>query len=146
MLHRAKQLLLFTFFFAPLTLSAQDGIGQVANKVFGTINHTYAKFLFWEVPLIKLPLILTIMVFGGVFFTFRYGFVNLKLFKHAIDVIRGKYDDPEDEGEISHFQALTSALSATVGLGNIAGVAVAIGTGGPGSIFWLWLAAFFECA
>lgn len=143
MLHRAKQLLLFTFFFAPLTLSAQDSLGQVANKVFGTINHTYAKFLFWEVPLIKLPLILTIMVFGGVFFTFRYGFVNLKLFKHAIDVIRGKYDDPEDEGEISHFQALTSALSATVGLGNIAGVAVAIGTGGPGSIFWLWLAAFF---
>lgn len=143
MLHRATHLLLWTIFIAPLAANAQENFGDFANQVFGTINHTYAQFLFWEVPLIKLPLILAIMVFGGVFFTFRYSFVNIKLFKHAIDVVRGKYDDPEDEGEISHFQALTSALSATVGLGNIAGVAVAIGTGGPGAIFWLWLAAFF---
>ena len=64
-------------------------------------------------------------------------------FKHSIDVIRGKYDDPDDEGEISHFQALTSALSATVGLGNIGGVAVAIQLGGTGAVFWLWLVAFF---
>ena len=78
-----------------------------------------------------------------VIFTFRYGLVNIKLFKHSIDVIRGKYDDPNDEGEISHFQALTSALSATVGLGNIGGVAVAIQLGGPGAVFWLWLVAFF---
>ncbi|MDX1563815.1 MAG: alanine/glycine:cation symporter family protein, partial [Phycisphaeraceae bacterium] len=77
------------------------------------------------------------------FFTFRFGFLNLRLFKHSIAVIRGKFDKPEDTGEISHFQALTSALSATVGLGNIAGVAVAISTGGPGALMWMWLIAFF---
>ncbi|MHC4994152.1 MAG: alanine/glycine:cation symporter family protein [Planctomycetota bacterium] len=90
-----------------------------------------------------LPIIVLMLMFGGVFFTFRYGFVNLRLFVHAIHVIRGKYDKPEDEGEVSHFQALTSALSATVGLGNIGGVAVAISTGGPGAVFWMWFIALF---
>ncbi len=122
---------------------AQADFQEQVNHIFGTINGTYAKFLFWPIPIIQLPLILFVMVSGGVFFTFRYRFVNITLFKHAIDVVRGKYDNPEDEGEISHFQALTSALSATVGLGNIAGVAVAIGAGGPGAIFWIWLVAFF---
>jgi len=97
----------------------------------------------WKAPILKIPLILLVLVLGGMFFTFRYGFVNLRLFRHSIQVIRGKYDKPDDEGEISHFQALTSALSATVGLGNIAGVAVAIATGGPGALFWMWLIAFF---
>ena len=78
----------------------------MVNSFFGMIVGGYAPILFWELPLIKLPFILFVMVFGGVFFTFRYGFVNLKLFKHSIDVIRGKYDNPDDEGEISHFQAL----------------------------------------
>lgn len=68
-------------------------------------------------------------------FTFRY-------FGHAIQVLRGKYDDPNDPGQISHFQALTTALSATVGMGNISGVAVAIAMGGPGAIFWMWISAF----
>lgn len=107
------------------------------------INHYFGSFLFWDIPFIHLPLIIFVMVSGGIFFTFRYGFINVRLFKHAIDVIAGKFDDPNDEGEISHFQALTSALSATVGLGNIAGVAVAINLGGPGAVFWLWVAAFF---
>jgi AGCS family alanine or glycine:cation symporter len=80
---------------------------------------------------------------GGVFFTIRYGFVNVRLFRHSVQVIRGKFDKPEDHGEVSHFQALTSALSATVGLGNIAGVAVAISVGGPGAVFWMWFTAFF---
>lgn len=111
--------------------------------VFGSITDALSSVLFYPVPLIKLPLILTIMVIGGLFFTFRFGFVNVRLFKHAIDVLRGKYDDPDHEGEISHFQALTSALSATVGLGNIAGVAVAIQLGGPGAVFWMWMVAFF---
>ncbi|MAE59273.1 MAG: alanine glycine permease [Halobacteriovorax sp.] len=123
-------------------MAQTDFQGQV-NHIFGAINGTYAKFLFWPIPVIQLPLILFIMVSGGIFFTFRYGFINITLFKHAIDVIRGKYDNPDDEGEISHFQALTSALSATVGLGNIGGVAIAIGVGGPGAIFWIWLVAFF---
>jgi AGCS family alanine or glycine:cation symporter len=115
---------------------------EMINDLFGAINAAYAPILFWPVPPFDLPLILVIMVLGGFFFTVRYGFLNLRLFKHAIDVLRGQYDHPDHEGEITHFQALTSSLSATVGLGNIAGVAVAIGTGGPGAILWLWLVAF----
>ncbi len=113
------------------------------NEMFGVINSTVGAVIFWKIPFIQLPLILAVMVMGGVFFTFRYGFINLRLFRHAIDVVRGHYDNPEDVGEVSHFQALTAALSATVGLGNIAGVAVAIQLGGPGAVFWLWVVAFF---
>jgi len=65
---------------------------------------------------------------------------------HAIQVLRGKYDDPNDPGEITHFQALTTALSATVGMGNIAGVAVAIAVGGPGAVFWMWVSAIVGMA
>jgi AGCS family alanine or glycine:cation symporter len=90
----------------------------------------------WGIPLVVL------LVGSGVFFTFYFGFPQVKFFKHAWDVAFGKYDKPEDKGEISHFQALCAALSATVGLGNIAGVAVAISLGGPGAVFWLWVAGF----
>jgi alanine or glycine:cation symporter, AGCS family len=90
----------------------------------------------------KLPITVLWLVLGAVFFTFRMRFINLRGFRHAIDVTRGKYDNPEDVGEVSHFQALTSALSATVGLGNIAGVAIAVGTGGPGATFWMIVAGF----
>ncbi|WP_412469581.1 MULTISPECIES: alanine/glycine:cation symporter family protein [unclassified Halobacteriovorax] len=125
--------------YAQSELDLQDKV----NNIFGVINGKYYPFLFWNIPIIDMPLILFVMVFGGVFFTLRLGFINIRLFKHAIDVIRGKYDNPEDEGDITHFQALTSALSATVGLGNIAGVALAIGKGGPGVVLWLWIIAFF---
>ncbi len=129
---------------SPSVLAQTDTDFQATiNHIFEGINGAYAPILFWEIPLIKLPLILFIMVTGGIFFTIRYGFLNIRLFRHAIDVVKGDYDHPEHEGDITHFQALTSALSATVGLGNIAGVAVAIGAGGPGAIFWIWLAAFF---
>ena len=137
--------ILFSLFFILLSSSAlaqPDFQGQV-NEAFGMLNGAYAKFLFWPIPIIQLPLVLFVMVTGGIFFTFRYGFINVTLFRHAIDVLKGDYDNPDDEGEISHFQALTSALSATVGLGNIAGVAVAIGAGGPGAVFWIWIVAFF---
>ena len=125
------------------SFSAMADVQESINHVFEKINAPIAGFLFWPVPGIQLPLIVFVMVCGGVFFTVRFGFLNIRLFKHAIQVVQGKYDDPNDEGEISHFQALTSALSATVGLGNIAGVAVAIQLGGPGAVFWLWLSAFF---
>ena len=75
-------------------------------------------------------------------FTFKMGFVNIRLFRHAINLVRGKYDNQKQIGEVTHFQALTTALSATVGLGNIAGVAIAIGTGGPGATFWMILVGF----
>jgi len=100
----------------------------------------------------KVPLVVFWLFAGAVFFTLRMRFINLRGFWHAIRVTRGDYDDPDDAGEVSHFQALASALSATVGLGNIAGVAIAVATGGPGAVFWLILAGllgmstkFAEC-
>lgn len=125
--------------FASDQLSSESRV----DMFFDTINNFWAGILFWDNHPLKLPIILIVMVGGGIFFTLRYGFVNLRLFRHAIDVTLGKYDKQDSAGEISHFQALTSALSATVGLGNIAGVAVAISLGGPGAVLWLWLVAFF---
>ena len=90
----------------------------------------------------QIPLVVGWLVVGAIFFTIRMGFINFRGFKHAIDVVRGKYDNPDAEGEVSHFQALSSALSATVGLGNIAGVAIAVSLGGPGAIFWMIIAGF----
>lgn len=92
---------------------------------------------------VEVPFVVLLLALGGIFFTFWYRFVNVRGFRHAIDIVRGKYDNPEDAGEISHFRALTSALSATIGLGNIAGVAIAIQLGGPGAVFWMVIAAFF---
>ncbi|MDA0746778.1 MAG: alanine/glycine:cation symporter family protein [bacterium] len=89
------------------------------------------------------PLIVAILLGGGIYYSFYFGWLSIRGFKHSIDVLRGRYDNPEDPGEISHFQALTSALSATIGLGNIAGVAVAVGLGGPGAIFWMMVTALF---
>lgn len=83
-----------------------------------------------------------LLVGGGIFFTLYSRFAPFKYFKHALDILRGKYDDPEDPGDISHFEALSSALAATVGMGNISGVAVAIFMGGPGALFWMWVSAF----
>ncbi|MAU31416.1 MAG: sodium/alanine symporter [Flavobacteriaceae bacterium] len=87
----------------------------------------------WSYPL------LLILIGGGLYLLIISRFIPFKYFFHAIDIIRGKFDDKKSDGEISHFQALTTALSATVGMGNIAGVAVAISIGGPGAIFWMWI-------
>jgi AGCS family alanine or glycine:cation symporter len=91
---------------------------------------------------IELPIVVLWLALGAVYFTFRFHFVNLRAFRHAIDCVRGIYSEPGEKGEISHFQALSAALSATVGLGNIAGVAFAVGLGGPGAVFWMVLAGF----
>ena len=87
----------------------------------------------WGYPLLFL------IIGGGIYLIFISRFKPFKLFFHSIDIIRGKYDEKNSDGEITHFQALTTALSATVGMGNIAGVAVAISIGGPGAIFWMWV-------
>ena len=100
-----------------------------------------AQIFFLEI--LGLPFIVLWLMIGAIFFTLRMGFVNIRAFKHAIDVVTGKYDDPNDEGDVSHFQALATALSGTVGLGNIAGVAIAVQVGGPGAIFWMTLGGFF---
>ena len=88
------------------------------------------------------PIVVLWLILAAVFFTVRFQFVNLRAFRHALDCARGRYSSPDDPGEISHFQALSAALSATVGLGNIAGVAVAVGLGGPGAVFWMVVAGF----
>ena len=94
------------------------------------------------------------LLIGGGFFLLLYSrFIPLRYFKHSIDIIRGKFDDPDEPGDITHFQALVSALAATIGMGNISGVALAITVGGPGAIFWMWISAlvgvatkFFTCS
>lgn len=121
---------------------------NTVDRIFGAIVSPLEAALFFDVffftDAIKVPFIVGWLVVGAIFFTFKYGFPNLRSFAHAVDVVRGKFDDDEDEdGEVSHFEALSSALSATVGLGNIAGVAVAVGMGGPGAVFWMVVAAFF---
>jgi AGCS family alanine or glycine:cation symporter len=82
----------------------------------------------------------------GLFLTLRLGFLQFRRLKHGFEVASGKYDDPNEPGDVSHFQALTTALSATVGVGNIAGVAVAIHLGGPGALFWMWMTALLGMA
>jgi len=94
----------------------------------------------------KIPLVVVWLIFGALMFTFVLRFINIRGFVHALQLVRGVYDDPKHKGEVSHFQALTTALSATVGLGNIAGVAVAISIGGPGATFWMIVAGFLGMA
>ncbi|MEL6390707.1 MAG: amino acid carrier protein [Bacteroidota bacterium] len=87
----------------------------------------------WGLPLLAL------LVGGGIYFAIRSRFLPLRLLPHAVGILRGHYDDPYASGQISHFQALSTALSSTIGMGNIAGVAVAITIGGPGAVFWMWI-------
>ncbi|WP_034890679.1 amino acid carrier protein [Gillisia sp. Hel_I_29] len=91
----------------------------------------------------SIPFIVIWLILGSIFFTFRLGFVNITGFRHSIQLARGKFDDPDAPGRITHFQAMATAVSATVGLGNIAGVAVAISLGGAGATFWMFCAGFF---
>src|SRR5690554_177962 len=94
----------------------------------------------------NIPLIVIWLIFGAAFFTVKMGFINFKGMKHSIDLARGKYDDPSAPGKINHFQTMTTAVSATVGLGNIAGVALAISIGGAGATFWMIIAGILGMA
>lgn len=94
----------------------------------------------WGLPL------LILLIGGGLYLLIRSQFLPFRYLGHAISVLRGKYDDPDDPGQISHFQALTTALSSTIGMGNIAGVALAISVGGPGAMFWMWVSAIVGMA
>ncbi len=101
--------------------------------------------IIWGWPA-AMPLLVVLLVGTGLVTTFRLGWIQIRYFRHGLRVIRGEYDDPEHEGDLSHFQALTTALSATIGIGNIAGVATAIHYGGPGALFWMWVTAVFGMA
>ncbi|MEM9367626.1 MAG: alanine/glycine:cation symporter family protein [Planctomycetota bacterium] len=136
------------------------GLDQRIDEWFKPIADWWGSIVFFTVKLPRvgeLPFVLILLVFGAAFFTVVFGFINLRLLPLAIQVVRGKYDELENEsestpqdveanqpkdgndgdGELSHFQALATAVSGTVGLGNIAGVAVAVATGGPGATFWM---------
>ncbi len=95
----------------------------------------------WGIPVGEesIPFVVILLLGAGVYFTFRLGFIQFRRLGHGFAVVSGKYDDPEDTGDVTHFQALSTALSATVGIGNIAGVALAIHWGGPGALFWMWV-------
>ncbi|MDX1419842.1 MAG: sodium:alanine symporter family protein [Rubricoccaceae bacterium] len=106
------------------------------------------EYFVWSWPEIggELSLIVLALLGTGVYLTFRLGFIQLRRLGHGIGVTSGKYDDPDEPGDVPHFQALTTALSATVGIGNIAGVAIAIHWGGPGALFWMWVTALLGMA
>jgi AGCS family alanine or glycine:cation symporter len=117
------------------------------NSVFEWVTeaiHTVSGIVWGWPP--AMPLLVVLLVGTGLVTTFRLGWIQIRYFRHGLRVIRGEYDDPEHEGDLSHFQALTTALSATVGIGNIAGVATAIHYGGPGALFWMWVTAVFGMA
>jgi AGCS family alanine or glycine:cation symporter len=137
-----KKLSLFLIaIITPLFASAQEsgGVDAWLQEVFEPITAAVESVVFAQVAE-GIPFVLPWLIVGATVFTIYMGFVNITAFKHALDVVRGKYDDPDDEGEVSHFQALTAALSGTVGVGNIAGVAAAVSLGGPGATFWMILA------
>ncbi|MDB4756310.1 alanine:cation symporter family protein [Mariniblastus sp.] len=119
------------------SLSNADGEYKVSKK-----EDADGKMVDVGFTAISVPFIVLWLVLGAIFFTLRMSFINIRGFRHAIKVTKGDYDDPSDPGEISHFQALSSALSATVGLGNIAGVAIAVSLGGPGALVWMIIAGF----
>jgi AGCS family alanine or glycine:cation symporter len=103
-----------------------------------------SNFIFYKVTILgtAMPLIVLWLIGAAIFFTFYFNFLNLKGFKHAFQLLRGDYSKPGNDGELTHFQALSTAVSGTVGIGNIAGVAIVISIGGPGATFWLIVAGF----
>ena len=138
-----KKIFLFTIFsLFSLPLSSQEkGLDQKIDEAFQPISDFFNEVIFFSVG--ENPFVIYLLVGSAIFFTLYFGFPNIKYFITSINVVRGKYDDVEkdnnvsDDGEVSHFQALTTAVSGTVGNGNIAGVALAIALGGPGATFWM---------
>ncbi|MBI1492207.1 alanine/glycine:cation symporter family protein [Halocynthiibacter styelae] len=136
------------------TLPATAGIDETINDITKPLASFIGSVVFVKIPLFgaQLPIVVLWLVIGAVFFTVYMGFINLRGFGHAIKLVRGDYADPNSSGEVSHFQALATAVSGTVGIGNIGGVAVAVTVGGAGATFWLIFAGllgmstkFVEC-
>tara|TARA_A100001037_G_C15123555_1_gene625052 strand:- start:461 stop:2038 length:1578 start_codon:yes stop_codon:yes gene_type:complete len=125
----------------------RQNAGLIAFGIIVFIMYAFGLQTFeaiWSFPSKRaVPLMVLALVGTGIYATVRLGFPQIQYLRHGIDVTRGIYDNPDDEGDLNHFRALTTALSATVGIGNIAGVATAIYYGGPGALFWMWVTAFF---
>jgi AGCS family alanine or glycine:cation symporter len=137
---------------ATVPAAAQEAvtIDQRVNQIFSDSTGWFVNLIFAPLPFsvygVSFPWIVLWLVVGATVFTFYFGFIQFRAFGHAIALVRGDYSDPRDAGEVSHFQALATALSGTVGLGNIAGVAVAVGIGGPGATFWIIVAGLLGMA
>jgi alanine or glycine:cation symporter, AGCS family len=134
--------------------TAPRGIDAFVNEAVAPVSDVVVGIIFYSVPVLgaEMPLIVLWLVVAAAIATVYFNFISFRAFKHALELIRGDYSNPKDAGEVSHFQALATALSGTVGLGNIAGVAIAVSLGGPGATFWMILAGllgmslkFAEC-
>lgn len=154
--------------------AAEQGIDQKIDAAFGWATGWFVQGIFYAIPFtenVSIPWVLFPLILGAMFFTFYFKFINVRGFLTSINIVRGKYDELDhhdsmsaagdstpggdiietisvegQDGEVSHFQALTAALSATVGLGNIAGVAIAVSIGGPGATFWMIIAGLLGMA
>lgn len=131
---------------SPAVAQEAMGLDEKVNQIFAQVTGPFVSLIFAPIPGTSFPWIVMWLVIAATVFTLYFGFVQLRFFRHAIDLVKGDYSDPNDAGEVSHFQALATALSGTVGLGNIAGVAVAVGIGGPGATFWMILAGLLGMA
>ncbi len=130
------------------------GIDDFINQSVQPLTAAISGIVFFKIPLFgtEVPLVVLWLIFAALYFTFYFKFLNFRGFAHAIRLVRGDYSDDSDPGEVTHFQALATAVSGTVGIGNIGGVAVAISVGGPGATFWMIIAGllgmstkFIEC-
>ncbi len=130
------------------TAYAQEAmtLDQKVNEIFANVTGPFVGLIFAPFPGTDFPWIVLWLVTAATVFTLYFAFVQVRFFGHAIALVKGDYSDPQDAGEVSHFQALATALSGTVGLGNIAGVAVAVGIGGPGATFWMIVAGLMGMA
>ena len=140
--------------FISMPVFADSGIDSRINDEIEPFADAVAGFIFSSFPVagVPIPFVLVWLIAGAIFFTFYFRFINFRAFRHGFQLVRGDYSDPTAAGEVTHFQALATALSGTVGLGNIAGVAIAVSLGGPGATFWMILAGllgmsskFVEC-
>lgn len=138
----------------PMAWAQSSGIDETINQYISPVSDAIAGMIFYSIEVngAQLPLIVVWLIVAASFFTIYFGFINFRGMKHAFHLVKGDYSDPKAAGEVTHFQALATALSGTVGLGNIAGVAIAVSLGGPGATFWMILAGligmsskFVEC-
>ncbi len=129
------------------TFGAQaQSLDESINQIFASSTGWFVSFIFSPFPGTSFPWIVAWLVIAATIFTVYFALIQFRAFPHSIALVRGDYSDPNDAGEVSHFQALATALSGTVGLGNIAGVAVAVGIGGPGATFWMIMAGLMGMA
>ena len=128
--------------------TAHATLDEVIDRAITPLSDALSAAIFYQIPLPfvdqGVPFIVAWLVVAAVIFTLYFGFINLRAMKHALGLIRGRYTPPDAVGEVTHFQALATALSGTVGLGNIAGVAIAVSLGGPGATFWMILAGLLS--